>query len=76
MGGCLMFVYRDLPFCDTEYALCESGYCYLGTLIRGPEVFLGIHHWRRLKASRDAHAVELVIPTISQDCQNLEIHEG
>lgn len=67
-----MFVYNDLPFCDTEYALCEPGYCYLGTLIRGPEVFLGVDHWRRLKSFRAARGVELVIPTLSQDCPNLD----
>ena len=64
-----MFTHIDMPFCETDYALCEPGYCYLGSLIRGPELYLNIAHWRMLKAYRESPDLYLVIPTISQDSE-------
>lgn len=62
-----MDIYRDLPFCETDYGLCEPGYCFLGTLTRVPKIYRGIEQWARKTAIRRSNVVDLVIPTLGQD---------
>ena len=71
-----MTVIHKNPVYQSTHALCSEHICVKDAIIRYPMIFGSLFHWRHFHAKRWSPRVELVIPTISQDCPNLEIHEG
>ena len=69
----MIIIHRKAVFQPT-HAVCSEHICVKDAIIRYPMIYGSLFHWRLLNRQKWRESLDLVIPTISQDCPNLEFH--
>ena len=49
------------------HAVCSEHICVKDSIIRYPMIYGSVSHWRHAQINKRSFALDLVIPTISQD---------